>query len=1224
MGGTFVSAPPSSTLCTGSGTSAAAFGADASIPGWGWGCGSHFCWAKQGTTNSSSTASCGWADGKIFLLASGPAQEDLCQDGPATDFVFTGGSVSMGTVHWNWSCGKKTCSATAGYTPSVKPPKAPVDPYALPTTPPVCSSPCSGVNKCVWYNTHVPPEVGFGGKGIESHLLNSNSYHGEEVDIQENNLADWTKNNIFDPNGNLSSIREMMSIAQHRQITGRASLMRFEDTRGVRSWLTKFSDLLAIKNKYTDKGDVLLAGIGGSADSISVDHEVILADIQMIDSKHYELTIVDPNVIKSTDNHVKKVMCNALIDRTIVNCVYENPEAYRYAGTNLHIYDLDVGQADSLRAKLNAYVSDPKNNTTAQNGLWVRGLGTMGIKYWIESNANLLENNPNTPSSYGNCFGWSTTLTRMAYLANFVGKSKLTPQATCASSVVGNDHTIACSDGKAACQVSWRAKYNLPGGDSFTEQEPSFGVCANKGESTTFTDDLSLSQLPVSDYGLQSIDDCDSVERGITVSPSDYQYYNVLNQNIPIVLYYTASPYVASTPTASVQKTSSVFAVIPTLAHRLSAFFSYMVQIPQRSYLAMASLISGTSSGHSCTFSVSTGTFTHQTGHIFSHPNYQGTAADYSKINSSSASESMKNMYRIWLSDAVFSPGSDYASVWLPGTTGVTSIPVDSLTAGYLSSLLNYETQQGITDTCTISGGGLPDRFQQFLISVGAISAPRPLTNLTATPAWGTWVLKTPATLTWNDSASGPIDAYLLRGDGTANWPIAQNFTPTTTGKFSWNVGQLAGGTYFGTGTGYNLLVCPAGEDLTNSDCAKSAGTVNLVATTPSITVTAPIKDQKLPAGSSVSLTWTATPDVKNVAIIWTKVVNGASAGTGWITQPTLADTVYHGIPNTGWANWDIPSTFSGNYIIQIFKVDPSIAGTGATNPAVMGGSAQFSVIASQTTPLAFGFPNKSTSWTIGTTQTITWSGENAVKSNFAVIWTRVVNGAKADTGWVSHPELNSSATPLNRSVVGTKLLWDIPSSLTPGDYVVQVFRIDSMTGAVGEMAGSEQFKIIAPTSQPAPAKAAVIPDQSNSTPAPTPAPVTPFISVNTPAGANPGQTINLSWSSSPDVKDVSIIWTKMNLATGGADGAPGWVTKASDTSLTTYHGITNTGSTNWTVPNTLTPGTYIIQVFKTDSSLGGTGATSLMGGSGQFQISAPTSFIDPFRWLGSVLLGIR
>jgi|GEM_PF-4656789 len=125
---------------------------------------------------------------------------------------------------------------------------------------------------------------------------------------------------------------------------------------------------------------------------------------------------------------------------------------------------------------------------------------------------------------------------------------------------------------------------------------------------------------------------------------------------------------------------------------------------------------------------------------------------------------------------------------------------------------------------------------------------------------------------------------------------------------------------------------------------------------------------------------------------------------------------------------------------------------------------------------------------------------------------------------------------------------------------------------------------------------------------------VTPFIKVNTPANNILGGSANISWTSSPDVKDVSIIWSKLGSAgTAGAAEKTGWVTKPMETSWNatadsqTYHGVANTGSYPWFVSTWLHPGSYMVQVFKTDSSLGGTGATSLMGGSGQFTISTTT-----------------
>jgi|GEM_PF-4452366 len=397
--------------------------------------------------------------------------------------------------------------------------------------------------------------------------------------------------------------------------------------------------------------------------------------------------------------------------------------------------------------------------------------------------------------------------------------------------------------------------------------------------------------------------------------------------------------------------------------------------------------------------------------------------------------------------------------------------------------------------------------------------------------------------------------------------------------------------------------------------------------------------------------TGTVTAGTKTVYVSWTSTYTGNEMGKLYLYDASNTPVPD---PYQGWGG-------AGSIDIQL-KTIPLGTYSLALNSKLLSGTYKFVVIGNtdgaryesstftvKSTVVPPVISTKSVKFTAptgtviaGKTVSVAWNSTNYTNTDRGSLYLY-----NADTNLpVSKPYQDSVSTNLDSWSMYMKTLAQgafnptLKSTLPSGNYK---FVLISTTGERYDQNPSFSLQsAVTPSAPPAPAKDVVAstpsPDSKTTTSAPdekavvnTPAP-TPAISVIVPSSAGhsyaKGDTLDIQWKATPDVAEVSIIWTKIG-ADGGAEKT-GWVTVPTESNWeatpdsSSYHGITNPGFLHWTIPAWLHNGTYIIQIFKTDHTFPTTGVVSnptVMGGSAQFEVTSPVSF-NPFRWLGTVFLG--
>ncbi len=135
--------------------------------------------------------------------------------------------------------------------------------------------------------------------------------------------------------------------------------------------------------------------------------------------------------------------------------------------------------------------------------------------------------------------------------------------------------------------------------------------------------------------------------------------------------------------------------------------------------------------------------------------------------------------------------------------------------------------------------------------------------------------------------------------------------------------------------------------------------------TAPTVTVTAPNGGENWTAGSTHTITWTATD---NVGVTSVDILYSTDGG-GTFTS------VASGLANSGSYSWSVPSTLTTNAFVEV------IAHDAAGNSGQDLSNAAFTISAPDTTApiVTVTAPNGSENWTVGTTHAITWSASDNV-----------------------------------------------------------------------------------------------------------------------------------------------------------------------------------------------------------------------------------------------------
>jgi hypothetical protein len=122
------------------------------------------------------------------------------------------------------------------------------------------------------------------------------------------------------------------------------------------------------------------------------------------------------------------------------------------------------------------------------------------------------------------------------------------------------------------------------------------------------------------------------------------------------------------------------------------------------------------------------------------------------------------------------------------------------------------------------------------------------------------------------------------------------------------------------------------------------------------ITVTAPNGSENWEGGTSQDITWNYTGDIDNV-----KIEFSTNNGTSWIVE-------VESTPNTGTYNWTVPNTPSTSCLVKI---------SDTAGPASDTSEAVFTIAARRT--LTVTAPNGSENWEGTTSQNITWSSTGSI-----------------------------------------------------------------------------------------------------------------------------------------------------------------------------------------------------------------------------------------------------
>ena len=245
-----------------------------------------------------------------------------------------------------------------------------------------------------------------------------------------------------------------------------------------------------------------------------------------------------------------------------------------------------------------------------------------------------------------------------------------------------------------------------------------------------------------------------------------------------------------------------------------------------------------------------------------------------------------------------------------------------------------------------------------------AFSIQNPSVTVTAPNGGQSWTVGSSQNITW--SATDVTNVKIeFSDDNGSTWTDIIASTAASAESYEWTVPTVSSA---------ECLVRVSDTDGSPSDTSDGAFTI----LNPSVTVTAPNGGQSWTAGSSQNITWSAT-DVTNV-----KIEFSVDNGTNWtdIIASTAASAESY--------EWTVPTVSSAECLVRVSDTDgsPSDTSDGAftiQNPSV-------TVTA----------PNGGQSWTVGSSQNITWSATDVtnVKIEFSddngSTWTDIIASTAA------------------------------------------------------------------------------------------------------------------------------------------------------------------------------------------------------------------------------------
>lgn len=545
-----------------------------------------------------------------------------------------------------------------------------------------CASPLGGVNGekdnlCSVANRR--QETGFG--LIQSRLGSGFADGGSVVEITEASFDNWLNNNSFDPDGDEGNIKWLMAQGQKTYVDDLPSWIDLmAENKPIYVPIDSIDRINKIKTDFIDKGDPVTLGLRFRSGG----HAVILVGVS---NGGASLEAIDPNGGNSIRITCKK-------EGSSFVC-----RSKRY-GKEILLDGWTTGEdlTKSLREAKSIYCNRLNTKGDLCNSSPIDR---------VREFAKQVPPNFRVPSaSGGNCAGWSTSLLRVAYLANFVGEAQVTGSYnTCATTIVGEEKTVPCANNMSPCKVTWTTEYVQQGGilglgGSDSAKEPSFSLCAYQNRPTS----IPSSNLLQDFYGLAEINNCKGEKyyvEGLTFPDVRVGKDGSLEfLDLPIKLFYKSVPV-----SGTAQKSTNQLArgSLP----KVSLAAAVNIQSSAKSLTQAPSQCSFTVPVNNQTYS-----FTYKNGYLFMHPAIQNfaylEAPQYSSLTAD-----QKNGIRIFSTDSVITPGN-MVWYWKPGAVNPTSALIDENFVKYFVALRqSIEEQGGSASNC--NPPTVPARFQTFL-----------------------------------------------------------------------------------------------------------------------------------------------------------------------------------------------------------------------------------------------------------------------------------------------------------------------------------------------------------------------------------------------------------------------------------------------------------------------------------------------------------------------------
>ncbi len=334
-----------------------------------------------------------------------------------------------------------------------------------------------------------------------------------------------------------------------------------------------------------------------------------------------------------------------------------------------------------------------------------------------------------------------------------------------------------------------------------------------------------------------------------------------------------------------------------------------------------------------------------------------------------------------------------------PKPGDIIKVAIAKLTAGHQFTLYINGVQDGkLTDAAKSYGNGTElycgvalygqrnNNIDDFTVKGYVPAVPIPSITVTSPNGGESWFANSARTITWtyaNFTDNVKID---LSVNGGSTWSTVAASLPNT-GSYAWTVPNSPS-------TTCRIRISDAGDgnptDMSNANFTIAPEPVEL-------RVTSPNGGESWYAGSTQTITWTATVYSGNV-----KIELSLDGGSNY--SQVVASTA-----NNGSYTWILPSTTSSLCRIRISDA--------ADGDPVDVSNADFQ-IAPPPPDLRITTPNGGENWLIGTQQEIRWSGPGAAEIPFVRIYYSI------DAG-VSWTLISSSAT--NNGL----FLWTVPGQMT-------------------------------------------------------------------------------------------------------------------------------------------------------------------------------------------------